>query len=98
MTVFGVHRNNAGARVKALLHGKPMPTPVVPQQTSNGDDDAVALASGECRTPRACYCFRPTISNAFGSPASGADSQCSRRSPISRMAASSQPHWISAVT
>ena len=44
MTVFGVHRNNAEARVKALLEGKPMPIPVVPQQTNNEDDDAVAAA------------------------------------------------------
>ena len=42
MTVFGVHRNDAEARIKALLDGKPMLAPVMPQQTDKQEDDADA--------------------------------------------------------
>ena len=44
MTVFSVHRNDAEARIKALLEGKPMPAPVVVRRTNNEDEDAIAPA------------------------------------------------------
>lgn len=44
MTVFSVHRNNAEARIRALLEGKPMPAAAVVPQTDDEEQDAIAPA------------------------------------------------------
>lgn len=43
MTVFRIQRNDAETRIKALMEGK-IPTPAVPRQMNNEEEDAVATA------------------------------------------------------
>ena len=42
MTVFGVHRNNAKARIEALLEGRPMPSAAKPKESGIEEEDGVA--------------------------------------------------------